>query len=100
MEDSAVLLIDCPDRPGLAARVSSLLYERGANILHADQHQDHELGLFFMRLEWGLDVPEKPAGSRAFDLAAFEREFAALAAELEMRWALTSSARRPRVALF
>ena len=51
MKDSAVLLIDCPDRKGLVARVSGLLYEHGANILHADQHQDHELGLFFMRVE-------------------------------------------------
>jgi formyltetrahydrofolate deformylase len=55
MKDSAVLLIDCPDRKGLVARVSGLLYQRGANILHADQHQDHELGLFFMRVEWALD---------------------------------------------
>ena len=52
MKNSAVLLIDCPDRKGLVARVSGLLYERGANILHADQHIDHELGLFFMRVEW------------------------------------------------
>jgi formyltetrahydrofolate deformylase len=55
MSDSAVLLIDCPDQKGLVARVSGLLYERGANILHADQHQDHDLGLFFMRVEWALD---------------------------------------------
>ncbi len=54
MIPSAVLLIDCPDRKGLVARVSTLLYERGANILHADQHIDHDLGLFFMRVEWGL----------------------------------------------
>jgi formyltetrahydrofolate deformylase len=98
MEDSAVLLIDCPDRPGLVARVSSLLYERGANILHADQHQDHELGLFFMRVEFGLAIPGKAAGR--IDLAAFEEEFARLASALEMRWTLTSSARRPRMALF
>jgi formyltetrahydrofolate deformylase len=98
MEDSAVLLIDCPDRPGLVARVSSLLFERGANILHADQHQDHELGLFFMRVEFGLAVPGKLPGR--IDLAAFEQEFALLAADLEMHWTLTSSARRPRVALF
>ena len=55
MKDTAVLLIDCPDQKGLIARVSSLLYERGANILHADQHQDHGLGLFFMRVEWALN---------------------------------------------
>jgi len=54
MKETAVLLIDCPDQKGLVARVSSLLYQHGANILHADQHQDHGLGLFFMRVEWAL----------------------------------------------
>jgi formyltetrahydrofolate deformylase len=98
MKDSAVLLIDCPDQKGLVARVSSLLYERGANILHADQHQDHDLGLFFMRVEWGLadGSPSAPP----FDLESFRAAFAPLAAELGMRWNLTSSARLPRVALF
>ena len=33
--DSAVLLLTCPDQPGLVARVSTLLFEMGANILHA-----------------------------------------------------------------
>ena len=54
MKNSAVLLIDCPDRKGLVARVSGLLYERGANILHADQHIDHELGP-----RAGLDAPNR-----------------------------------------
>jgi formyltetrahydrofolate deformylase len=104
MKDSAVLLIDCPDQKGLVARVSSLLYRHGANILHADQHQDHELGLFFMRVEWGL-ADSSPsaalsAGSKPFDLKAFQAEFAPLAAELMMNWKLTSGSRLPRVALF
>ncbi len=94
MNDSAVLLIDCPDRKGLVARVAGLLYQRGANILHADQHQDHELGLFFMRVEWGLD------GAEPFDLDGFREAFGPLAAELNLRWQLTSSARRTRMALF
>ncbi len=101
MIDTAVLLIDCPDRKGLVARVSSLLYERGANILHADQHQDHELGLFFMRVEWALQGQPNPGtGPEIFDLDGFRSAFAFLAAELGMRWQLTSSARRPKVALF
>jgi formyltetrahydrofolate deformylase len=91
MNDSAVLLIDSPDRKGLVARVSGLLYERGANILHADQHRDQELGLFFMRVEFELG---------GFDLEGFRSAFAPLAAELGMTWKLTSSARKPRVALF
>jgi formyltetrahydrofolate deformylase len=109
MKDSAVLLIDCPDRKGLVARVSGLLYERGANILHADQHIDHDLGLFFMRVEWSLGPadrgPSEKGSARAkvdasFDLPAFKAEFAAIAAELGMNWKLTSSTQPPRVALF
>src|ERR1017187_3766297 len=98
MKDTAVLLIDCPDRKGLVARVSTLLYERGANILHADQHQDHELGLFFMRVEWALT--DDSHSSQSFDLEAFNESFAPLARELGMRWKLTSGDRRPRMALF
>jgi formyltetrahydrofolate deformylase len=98
MKDTAVLLIDCPDRKGLIARVAGLLYERGANILHADQHQDHDLGLFFMRVEWAL--AGESDGQTSFDLEGFEVAFAPLARELEMHWKLTTSARRPRVALF
>jgi formyltetrahydrofolate deformylase len=115
MKSTAVLLIDCPDRKGLVARVSGLLYEHGANILHADQHQDHDLGLFFMRVEWGIGpadggsmeeregrdaAPDAPDIAGAFDLAGFRLAFAALAAELNMHWQLTSSERKPRVALF
>jgi formyltetrahydrofolate deformylase len=120
MKDSAVLLIDCPDQKGLVARVAGLLYQWGANILHADQHQDHDLGLFFMRVEWALDdQAPQPSGSAAtfawadetgatgtesaqqcFDLDGFKAAFAPLAAELGMRWQLSSGARRTRVALF
>src|SRR5208282_1504119 len=110
MRDSAVLLIDCPDRKGLVARVSGLLYERGANILHADQHIDRDLGLFFMRVEWALagGSPLEESGAKAadsqsassFDLDAFKRAFTPLAAGLGMNWKLTASTQKPRVALF
>ena len=102
MNDSAVLLIDCPDRKGLIAQVSGLLYEHGANILHADQHQDHGLGLFFMRVEWGLadSEPSDRTGRASFDLERFKAAFAPLAAELNLHWQLSTSAQRPRVALF
>lgn len=91
--DRAVLLIDCPDQKGLVARVSGLLYALGANILHADQHQDHELGLFFMRVEWTIENPN--AG-----IAAFTQAFTPLAEELHMRWQLRSINQKQRIALF
>ena len=117
MKDTAVLLIDCPDQKGLIARVSSLLYERGANILHADQHQDHGLGLFFMRVEWALNgkadgelsvppaqnsskIPPSVGPAGRFDLEGFKAAFAPLASELGMRWKLSSGSELPRVALF
>ena len=91
MQDTAVLLIDCPDRKGLVAAVASLLYRFGANITHADQHQDHEAGLFFMRVEWAL---------QDFDLPAFRAEFESTAAELAMHWQLKLMSETPRVAIF
>jgi formyltetrahydrofolate deformylase len=94
-QDRAVLLIDCPDQKGLVARVAGLLYAQGANILHADQHQDHELGLFFMRVEWALDNVVHEDG-----IAAFTHAFAPLADELQMRWQLRRMNQKPRIALF
>jgi len=94
-EDRAVLLIDCPDQKGLVARVAGLLYAQGANILHADQHQDHGLGLFFMRVEWAL----AGAGSM-HSLEAFREVFTPLANELQMHWQLHRIQQRPRVAIF
>jgi formyltetrahydrofolate deformylase len=91
MRDTAVLLIDCPDRKGLVAAVASLLYRYGANITHADQHQDQEAGLFFMRVEWTLE---------GFDQIAFQAEFQNTAADLQMRWRLNLMSEVPRVAIF
>ena len=90
MNDSAVLRIDCPDRKGLVAAVASLLYQYGANITHADQHQDHEAGLFFMRVEWTLE---------GFDLVGFREAFQGVAAELRMQWRLDAMSEVPRVAI-
>jgi len=91
-EQTAILLIDCPDRKGLVAAIANFLYEHGANVLHADQHQDNEIKSFFMRVEWEL---------KDFDLdaAAFAREFEAIASQFQMRWRLEYSSQRPVVAI-
>lgn len=90
---TAILLIDCPDRKGLVAAIADFLYRHNANILHADQHQDAELGLFLMRVEWDL---------AEFDLEieAFRKQFAPIAERFQMRWRLELSAMRPKVAIF
>ena len=93
MRNTAVLLVACPDKKGLVAAIADFLLLHNANILHADQHQDREAGLFLMRVEWDLD---------GFDLGVhrFEEAFAPIAATHGMTWRLALSAVRPRLAIF
>jgi formyltetrahydrofolate deformylase len=91
MKNTAILLVTCPDRKGLVAAVSGILYQHGANIIHADQHQDHQAGLFFMRVEWAFD---------GFPLEAFREQFAHLASRLKMDWRLELSFTPTRMAIF
>ena len=92
MNESAVLLLHSADRKGLVSTIANFLFEHGGNILHADQHQDAELGLFFMRIEWSL---------RDFDLdeLRFREEFAPLAAALQLNWQVIFGRRKIPVAL-
>jgi len=92
VRNTAILLINCPDRKGLVAAVANFLYQNEANILHADQHQDNEAGLFFMRVEWDLEDFTLP-------LARFHEEFAKVAGPLQMDWRLELSSVRPKVAV-
>jgi formyltetrahydrofolate deformylase len=77
MNESAVLLLHSADRKGLVVTIANFLFSHG-NILHADQHQDAELGLFFMRIEWSL---------RDFDLdeLQFRQAFTPLAEASERK---------------
>ncbi len=83
-----ILTLSCPDRPGIVARVSALLFERGANILDAQQYDDQETGRFFMRVVFdpGAD-----------DAQAWRAGLAPLAAALDMTWALRARKVRRRV---
>lgn len=86
-----VALLHGPDQPGLVARVAAWIFERGGNILHADQHRDREQGVFFQRIEW-----EPARGEASADTEAFH----AFALSLGMQARVASSARRTKVALF
>jgi formyltetrahydrofolate deformylase len=91
--DTATLLIDCPDQRGIVAAVSDFLYRHGANIVHADQHQDADQHLFFMRVEWELD-------GFALGLDQLPPAFAPIAQRFAMQWRVERSTQRPRLALF
>src|SRR5437588_5002396 len=91
--NTGIVLIDCPDRKGIVAAISDFLFRHDANILHADQHQDADLGLFLTRVEWDIADFKLP-------IADFGKEFAPVAERFQMRWRLELSATRPKMAIF
>ena len=77
---TAILLIDCPDRKGIVASIVNFLVQQyDVNILNADQHQDTELGLFFMRVEFATEAS-------GFSEEAFRAAFDPVAREFRMNW--------------
>jgi formyltetrahydrofolate deformylase len=92
--DRGRLVVACPDRAGIVAAVSRFLFERGANIVHSDQHTTDPVGgRFFLRVEFDLpDLARRADETRA----AFE----AIAADYGMAWRLTLAAAPRRLAVF
>lgn len=88
-----VALLHGPDQPGLVARVAGWIFERGGNILHADQHRDMEAGIFFQRVEW-------ISSGRSTAITREVREFRGFAESLGMKARVAASSQRPRVAIF
>lgn len=83
MTESAVLLLACPDRPGIVSRVSSHILERGGNILRAEQSESLADARFYQRIHFNCPGQD-------MDLDELNRGFAPVAMELEADWALHS----------
>jgi formyltetrahydrofolate deformylase len=56
---TAVLLLSCPDQPGVVAATAQFLADHHGNIVHAEQHVDTGTGngdaVFFQRVEFDLE---------------------------------------------
>lgn len=90
---SAILLLSCPDRRGLVARLGGFIADNNGNILHADHHHDAEAGLFLSRLEWDLEgFKIQPDG--------ITEAFEPLGREIEADWSLNFSDRPKRVSIW
>jgi formyltetrahydrofolate deformylase len=50
LDHTSILTLSCRNRPGIVAAVSTLLFDAGCNILDAQQFDDTETDLFFMRV--------------------------------------------------
>jgi formyltetrahydrofolate deformylase len=90
----AILLVQCPDRPGIIAAISSFLFRHGANITDFDQHTaDDGAAVYFTRLEF-------QTGRLDLSIDDLERAFALdVARPFAMDWRLTRSTDRKRIAV-
>ena len=92
MTQVCILTLSCADRPGLVATVAAFLTFHGGNILEAQQYDDRDSGLFFMRVVAGLTDP-----SNGID--KLNAAFRPVANEHGMDWTLRDAAERRRVLL-
>ena len=83
-----ILTLSCPDQRGIVAKVSAFLFERGCNILDAQQFDDQETGQFFMRVVFDADEA---------DHKALRADFTVVATALSMKWTLRDRTDRYRV---
>ena len=90
MKPVYILTLSCPDRLGLVHAVSGFLLERGGNIEEAAQYNDHDTGLFFMRVQFACAqlTPEDLKSQ----LNVFAQPF-------EMQWGLHAVAQPMRAVL-
>jgi formyltetrahydrofolate deformylase len=83
---SYVLTFSCLDRPGIVAKVTSLIAQHSGNITSAQQFNDPATGRFFMRV--------------VFDMAnveTFSASLSSIAQELSFDWRMRDVAKRKRV---
>jgi formyltetrahydrofolate deformylase len=93
LKNSAILLVQCPDRAGLDATIADFIYRNGGNILHFEQHQADEERFYLARIEWDLNGFQ-------LGMKEFPEKFAPIAEKFSMKWRIALSSYRPRVAVF
>jgi len=94
MQQTAILLLHCPDKLGIITEITKFITDNNGNIVYLDQYVDKIDGRFFMRVEWELDnfaIPSEKI-SEYLDTLYGQR--------YEMDFKLSFSSKKPRMALF
>lgn len=93
-DNTAVLLLHCPDKPGILAAVTEFINQHQGNILYLDQYVNREEKVFFMRIKWDLTnfrIPKEKIQEYFETL---------LAIDYDMSFRLYFSDVKPRMAIF
>ena len=80
-----VIVIDCPDRPGIVHAVSGFLVEQGGNIVESQQFGDRLNGRFFMRIDFSM-------ADDSATVESLRAAFTAVAQRFEMSFELWETA--------
>ncbi|MFH1198189.1 MAG: formyltetrahydrofolate deformylase [bacterium] len=89
---TAILLLSCPDRRGLVSRLSNFVFERGGNILDLDEHVDIDDKYFFVRIAWDIKDFSVPKTEVADAFAPLGKEFNA-------EWKINFTGSKQRIAV-
>ncbi len=92
MENTYRLIISCPDRVGIVARVSQFVADHDGWLLEANYHSDADSNWFFMR-------NEIRASSLSVNLDTFRQNFSAIAEEFNMAWELIDAEVKRKVVI-
>ncbi|MDD4490824.1 MAG: formyltetrahydrofolate deformylase [Paludibacter sp.] len=93
-DNTAVLLLHCPDKPGILAAVTEFINQHKGNILYLDQYVNREEKVFFMRVKWDLTTFQIPREKIQ------EYFHTLLAIRYDMQFRLYFSDTKPRMAIF
>ena len=70
-----VIVIDCPDQPGIVHAVSGFLVTHSGNIIESQQFGDQSNGRFFMRIDFSVFDDRVTADSLRSDFAEIAQRF-------------------------
>ncbi|WP_020406773.1 formyltetrahydrofolate deformylase [Hahella ganghwensis] len=92
MERTFRLVMACPDRVGIVAKVTTFLATYNGWITEASHHADPANGWFYMR-------NEVKASSLPFDIDSFRMAFEPIAKEFKMHWHIADTDQPKRIVL-
>ncbi len=87
-----LLVLSCPDRPGIVHAVSTFLVVTGCNILDSQQYRDPDTERFFLRVHFAASDPSVTA-------AQLQAAFAATATTFGMAWHLDAVGPMPTLVM-
>lgn len=94
MQQTAILLLHCPDKLGIITEITKFITDNHGNIVYLDQYVDKVDGRFFMRVEWELENFSIPSDK-------IEEYINTLyGGRYEMQFDIYFNYQKPRMALF